>query len=192
MLRKLYNWTMGLASHRHAKPALFGVSFIESSVFPIPPDVMMIPMILAQRSKAFVIATVASAGSILGALLGYAIGALLMDSVGQWVLTFYGKEEAYQHLAARFTEYGGWAVLFAAVTPFPYKIVTIFAGAVGLALPVFIISSIIGRAGRFFIVAGLLWRFGEPIRNFIEKRLGLVFTIFMIGLIGGFVSLRYL
>lgn len=192
MLRRLYDWTMGLASHRHAMSALFGVSFIESSVFPIPPDVLMIPMVLAQRAKAFVIAAIATVGSVLGALLGYWIGAALMDTVGQWVLTAYGKEAAFDQLAARFAEYGGWAVLFAALTPFPFKVITIFSGAVGMSLPLFILTSIIGRAGRFFIVSGLLWRFGEPIRDFIERRLGLVFTVFMVGLIGGFVALRYL
>jgi membrane protein YqaA with SNARE-associated domain len=192
MLRRLYDWTMGLAAHRHAMPSLFGVSFIESSVFPIPPDVLMIPMVLADRTKAWAIALVATAGSVLGALLGYWIGAALMESVGQWVLTVYGKEEAYQHLAARFAEYGGWAVLFAALTPFPFKVITIFSGAVGLPLPLFLLTSVIGRAARFFVVAGLLWRFGPPIRTFIEDRLGLVFTLFMVALIGGFVALRYL
>lgn len=192
MLRRLYDWTMGLAAHRHAMSALFGVSFIESSVFPIPPDVLMIPMVLARRARAFVIALVATAGSVLGAMLGYWIGAALMDSVGQWVLTAYGKQEAFDHLAARFAEYGGWAVLFAALTPFPFKVITIFSGAVGLPIPLFLLTSVIGRAGRFFIVAGLLWRFGPPIRTFIEERLGLVFTLFMIALIGGFVALRYL
>ncbi|MDO5631564.1 MAG: YqaA family protein [Paracoccus sp. (in: a-proteobacteria)] len=192
MIRRLYDWTMGLAAHRHSMAALFGVSFVESSFFPIPPDVLMIPMVLAQRTKAWLIATIATAGSVLGALLGYVIGAVLMDSVGQWVLTVYGKEQAYQDLAARFAEYGGWAVLFAALTPFPFKVITIFAGAVGLSLPLFILTSIIGRAGRFFIVCGLLWKFGEPIRDFIERRLGLVFTVFMVCLIGGFVAVRYL
>ncbi|MCF3974913.1 YqaA family protein [Paracoccus salsus] len=192
MLRRLYDWTMGLAAHRHARPALFGVSFIESSVFPIPPDVLMIPMVLADRAKAWVIALVATLGSVLGALLGYWIGAALMDTVGQWVLTAYGKETAYDQLAARFTQYGGWAVLFAALTPFPFKVITIFSGAVGLPLPAFLLTSILGRAGRFFIVAGLLWRFGPPIRTFIEERLGLVFTIFMACLLGGFIALRYL
>lgn len=192
MLRRLYDWTMGLAGHRHAMSALFGVSFIESSVFPIPPDVLMIPMVLARRARAFAIALNATIGSVAGALLGYWIGATLMDTVGQWVLTVYGKEEAYAHLAARFAEYGGWAVLFAALTPFPFKVITIFSGAVGLSLPLFIVTSVIGRAGRFFIVAGLLWRFGPPIRDFIEQRLGLVFTVFMACLIGGFVALRFL
>ncbi|AUH35002.1 YqaA family protein [Paracoccus tegillarcae] len=192
MLRRLYDWTMGLASHRHSLWALFGVSFVESSVFPIPPDVLMIPMVLARRDRAFMIAAVATIGSVLGALLGYWIGATLMDSLGQWVLTAYGKQDSFDHLAARFDEYGAWAVLFAGVTPFPFKVITIFSGAVSLSLPIFIASSIIARALRFFIVAGLLWRFGEPIRDFIERRLGLVFTLFMICLIGGFVALRYL
>ncbi|WP_111559360.1 YqaA family protein [Paracoccus sediminilitoris] len=192
MLRKLYDWTMGLAAHRHASGWLFGISFIESSFFPIPPDVLMIPMVLARRARAWAIAAIATLGSVLGALLGYWIGAALMDSVGQWVLTLYGKEAAYDHLAQQFASYGGWAVLFAALTPFPFKVITIFSGAVGMSLPLFILTTIIGRAARFFIVAGLLWRFGPPIRDFIEKRLGLVFTVFMVCLIGGFVALRYL
>ncbi|MBM3605301.1 MAG: DedA family protein, partial [Alphaproteobacteria bacterium] len=119
-------------------------------------------------------------------------GAVLMDTLGQWVLTAYGKEAAYEQLAARFAEYGGWAVLFAALTPFPFKVITIFSGAVGLSLPLFILTSILGRAGRFFVVAGLLWRFGPAVRDFIERRLGLVFTIFMVCLIGGFAAVRYL
>ena len=116
MLRRLYDWTMGLSAHRHAMTALFGVSFIESSVFPIPPDVLMIPMVLARRSKAMAVALIATAGSVLGAMLGYWIGAALMDSLGQAVLAAYGKQDAYAQLAARFADYGGWAVLFAALT----------------------------------------------------------------------------
>lgn len=192
MLKRLYDWTMRLSRHPRADWALAGVSFVESSVFPIPPDVLMIPMVLAQRRRAFVIALIATVGSVLGALLGYWIGHALMDTVGQWVLSAYGKEGAFQELSDGFAEYGGWAVLFAALTPFPFKVITIFCGVVGFPLPLFILTSIIGRAGRFFIVAALLWRFGEPIRDFIERRLGLVFTIFMICLIGGFVAVRYL
>lgn len=192
MLRKLYDWTMGLAAGRNALSALFGISFIESSVFPIPPDVLMIPMILSRRSRAFLIAAIATLGSVLGALLGYWIGATLMDSAGQWVLTFYGKQDDYLQLAARFAEYGGWAILFAALTPFPFKVITIFSGAAGFPVPLFVAAAIVGRAARFFVVAGLLWLYGRPIREFIEKRLGLVFTVFMIGLIGGFILLRYL
>lgn len=192
MLRRLYDWTMGLAGHKHADSSLFAISFIESSVFPIPPDVLMIPMVLAQRARAWIIASIATIGSVLGALLGYWIGAVLMDTLGQWVLTAYGKEAAYQQLAERFEIYGGWAVLIAALTPFPFKVITIFSGAVGLSLPVFVLTSILGRAGRFFVVAGLLWRFGPPIRDFIERRLGLVFTIFMVCLLGGLAAVRFL
>ena len=192
MLRRLYDWTMGLAGHRHAERSLFAVSFIESSVFPIPPDVLIIPMVLARRARAWAIAGIATLGSVLGALLGYWIGAVLMDSLGQWVLTAYGKEAAFDQLAARFAEYGGWAVLVAALTPFPFKVITIFSGAAGLSLPLFVATSILGRGLRFYVVAGLLWRFGAPIRDFIERRLGLMFTLFMICLIGGFAAVRYL
>ncbi len=192
MLRKLYNWTMALAGGRNATRALGGSSFIERAVFPIPPDVLMIPMILSRRSRAFLIATIATIGSVLGALLGYWIGAVLMDSAGQWVLTVYGKQDAYHQLAGRFAEYGGWAILFAALTPFPFKVITIFSGAIGFPMPLFVLTSIAGRAARFFVVAALLWRYGPPIRDFIEQRLGLAFTLFMICLIGGFILLRYL
>lgn len=192
MLRRLYDWTMGLAAHRRADQALLGVSFVESSVFPIPPDVLMIPMVLAQRARAWIIASIATIGSVLGALLGYWIGVALMDTVGNWVLTAYGKEDAYVRLAEQFAIHGGWAVLIAAVTPFPFKVITIFSGAVGYSLPLFILTSILGRSLRFFIVAGLLYRFGAPIRDFIERRLGLMFTLFMALLIGGFALLGYL
>lgn len=192
MLNSLYRWTMSLADHPRALWVLAAISFIEASVFPIPPDVLMIPMILARRDRAFGIAAVATLGSVLGALLGYWIGAALMDTLGQHILALYGKEAAFDRLAARFAEYGGWAVLFAGVTPFPFKVITIFSGAVSMSLPLFIGVAIVARALRFFIVAGLLWRFGEPIRDFIERRLGLVFTLFMAGLIGGFIVVRYL
>ncbi|MDO5621288.1 MAG: YqaA family protein [Paracoccus sp. (in: a-proteobacteria)] len=192
MIRRLYDWTMGLAGHRHAMWALFAVAFIESSFFPIPPDVLLIPMVLAAPTRWAWIAAVATLGSVLGGLFGYWIGAALMDSIGQNILAFYGKEAAFADISARFDEWGGWAVLVAGVTPFPYKVITIFSGAVGLSLPVFIGVSIFARALRFFIVAWLLWRYGAPIREFIERRLGILFTVFVVALIGGFVALRYL
>lgn len=192
MLRGLYDWTMGLAAHRHARASLFTVSVVESSVFPIPPDVLMIPMVLARRQQAWAIAFLATAGSVLGALLGYWVGAALMDGLGQWVLSAYGKQDAFDQLAARFAEHGGWAVLFAALTPFPFKVITIFSGAAGLSLPVFIAMSILGRGLRFYVVAALLWRFGASIRDFIERRLGMLFTLFMIALGGGFAAVRFL
>lgn len=191
MLHSLYQWTMSLASHRHAMWALAFVAFIESSVFPIPPDVLMIAMIVAQPSKAFRIAAVATIASVLGGILGYWIGYGAYETVGKYVLEFYGKQEYFDQFSARYNEWGAWAVLIGGLTPFPYKVITILSGATGLSLPIFIVSSIVARAGRFFLVAALLWKYGAPIRDFIEKRLGLVFTIFVLLLLGGFVVARY-
>ncbi|MCK5931598.1 MAG: DedA family protein [Fulvimarina manganoxydans] len=192
MLRRLYDWVMSLAATRHAERALAFVSFIESSIFPIPPDALLIPMVLADRRKWFRIALICTIASVLGAYLGYAIGAFFFDLIGRPILELYGKADAFAEMSARYNEWGGWAVLFAALTPFPYKVLTIFSGVTGLNLLVFTVVSIVGRAGRFFLVAYLLNRFGAPIQSFIERRLGLLFTLFMVLLIGGFVALRYL
>lgn len=192
MLRRLYDWTMSLARTPHAERALAGVSFVESSFFPIPPDVLLIPMVLARRAAWFRYAFICTLSSVLGALAGYAIGALLFEVVGKPILAFYNAEASFAKLSEWYNSWGGWGVLFAAVTPFPYKVVTIFSGATGLSIPVFILVSIIGRGLRFFLVAALLYRFGEPIRGFIEKNLGLLFTLFMVLLIGGFVAVRYM
>ena len=192
MIRRLYDWTIALAGHRHALWALAAIAFVESSVFPIPPDVLMIPMILARPARAFVIAAVATAASVAGGMLGYYIGLGLMESVGRPLLEFYGKVEDFDMLAARFNEWGGWAVLVAGVTPFPYQVITIFSGATGLGLPLFVAVSLLARSLRFVLIAALLWRFGVPVRGFIERRLGLVFAVFVVGLIGGFYFVRYL
>ncbi|WP_050602371.1 YqaA family protein [Ruegeria sp. 6PALISEP08] len=192
MLRSLYDWTIRLAEHRHALWALAVVAFIESSFFPIPPDVLMIPMILARPSRAWLIATVALVASVLGGMLGYAIGAFFYESIGQPILESMGKAHAMEEFNTRFNDFGFWAVLAAGVTPFPYKVITIMSGWTGMPLGTFIATSILARALRFFLVAGLLWRFGEPIRDFIEKRLGLMFTLFIILLFGGFVVVKYL
>ncbi len=192
MLRKLYDWTMGLAQSPYALWALFFVAFIESSVFPIPPDVIMIPMIIARPSRAFLIAAICLVGSVLGGFFGYYIGAVLFDSIGLPVLEFYGKDAYFDEFSARYNEWGAWAVLIAGVTPFPYKVITILSGATSLNLTVFAIASVIARGLRFFIVAALLWKFGEPIRDFIEKRLGLMFTLFVLLLLSGFVAVKFL
>ena len=192
MIRTLYNWTISMARSRHALWGLALVSFVESSVFPIPPDVLMIPMIIAQPSRAFVIAAVATLASVLGGLLGYYIGWGLFESVGRPVLEFYGKGVYFEEFAQRYNEWGAWVVLMAGVTPFPYKVITIMSGATGLSLPIFVVASLLARGLRFFIVAALLWRFGAPIRDFIERRLALMFTLFVALLIGGFVAVRYL
>jgi len=192
MIRGLYDWTIGLAGHRHALWALALVSFLESSVFPIPPDILMIPMIIAAPSRAFLIASVCLVSSVLGGLLGYYIGFGLFETVGRPVLEFYGKDAYFEDFATRYNEWGAWAVLVAGVTPFPYKVITIMSGVTQLNLGVFMVASVIARGLRFFIVAALLWKFGAPIRDFIERRLGLMFTLFVVLLAGGFYVVKYL
>jgi membrane protein YqaA with SNARE-associated domain len=191
MLRRLYDWTMAMAGGRYAVPALAGVSFAESSFFPIPPDIVLIPMVLAARARAWWYAFLATLSSVLGGLFGYLIGAVVFDRIGVPLLEFYGYTEQFQTFSTWFSDQGAWIVLFAGVTPFPYKVITITSGAVGLSLPVFILASIVARGLRFFIVAGLLYFFGPAIRDFIEKRLALVFTLFVVLLIGGFYLIRY-
>ncbi len=191
MLRALYDWTMNLAANRHADKALAFISFIESSVFPIPPDALLIPMVLSERAKAWWYALVCTVASVIGALLGYAIGALLYEAVAAPILNFYGYSEKFDAFAEKYNEWGAWAVLIAGVTPFPFKVITIASGATKLSLPIFIVARIIARGARLFIVAGLLYHFGPPIRDFIEKRLGLVFTVALAMLVGGFVLLKY-
>lgn len=192
MIRALYDWTFRLAQHPHALLALAFVAFIESSVFPIPPDILMIPMILAAPRRAFLIAGVCTVSSVLGGMFGYWIGAVLFEQVGLPVLEFYGKTDNFEVFRANYNAWGAWAVLIAGVTPFPYKVVTILSGSTGLDIWVFTFASVLARGLRFFIVAALLWKFGAPIRDFIERRLGLMFTLFVVGLLGGFAILRYL
>ncbi len=179
---------MGWANHPRALWVLAFVAFIESSVFPIPPDVLMIPMILAAPHRAFLIAGVALVSSVLGGLLGYAIGAFAFETIGEPILAALGKADAMEAFNTRFNDVGFWAVLTAGVTPFPYKVITIMSGWTSMPLATFVATSILARALRFFLVAGLLWHFGAPIRDFIERRLGLMFTLFIIILIGGFLA----
>jgi len=192
MLRSLYNRTMALADHPHALWWLAIVAFVESSFFPIPPDVLMIPMILARPSRAWLIALVALVASVLGGLLGYAIGAFFYDGIGQPILEAMGKGDAMLAFNTKFNDFGFWAVLGAGITPFPFKVITIMSGWTGMPLGTFVATAILARAFRFFLVAALLWKFGTPIRDFIEKRLGLVFTVFIVLLFGGFLLIRYL
>jgi membrane protein YqaA with SNARE-associated domain len=192
MIRALYDWTMRLAAHRHATPALAVVSFVESSIFPIPPDVMLIPMVLAERRRAWWIATVCTVASVLGGLAGYAIGYFLWETIGEPIMSFYGYAEKFDSFSARYNEWGAWIVFIAGVTPFPYKVITIASGVTQLSLPIFIACSVVARGLRFFVVAGLLYWFGPPIKDFIERRLGLMFTIFVVLLVGGFVVIKLL
>ena len=190
MIRALYDWMFRLAAHRGAPKVLAFFSFIESSFFPIPPDVLLIPMVLADRAKWWRYALICTIASVLGAFLGYAIGAMAYEWIGKPILDFYGKEDSFEKVAVWYNEYGGWGVLFAAITPFPYKVLTIFSGATGLNFLVFTLVSIVGRSFRFFLVAFLLYKFGAPVQQFIEKRLNLMFTLGMILLIGGFAAIK--
>ena len=190
MIQRLYDWTLSLAEHRHALWVLALVAFLESSMFPIPPDIIMIPMIIARPSRAFVIAGVALVASVLGGLLGYAIGALAYEAIGAPILQALGKGDAMAEFATRFNDLGFWAVLAAGVTPFPYKVITIMSGWTAMPLSTFVITSILARGLRFFLVALLLWKFGAPVRDFIEKRLPLMFTLFVLILIGGFFAVK--
>ena len=192
MIRSLYNWTMRLGESRYALLALAAVAFVESSVFPIPPDVLLIPMVLALPGRAFFIAFVATLSSVLGGMFGYYIGAALMDGLGMRILEFYHATAQFDTLKAAYNAQGVWAILIAGVTPFPFKVITILSGATHLNFGVFVASAIVARALRFFIVAALLWKFGAAIRDFIERRLGLVFAVALALLVGGFAAVKYL
>jgi len=192
MLRALYDWTLSLAAHPRALWALAFVAFIEASVFPIPPDVLMVAMIIATPKRAFLIAGVAVLASVLGGLAGYAIGAFAFESIGRPVLEALGKADAVAAFNTRFNDLGFWSVLVAGVTPFPFKVITIMSGWTGLPLPTFLLTAIIARSLRFFFVAALLWRYGAPIRDFIERWLGLLSVLFILLLFLGFYAVRYL
>ena len=192
MIRRLYDWVIRLAGHQYAIPAMGAVAFAESSFFPIPPDVMLIPMVLANRDKAFRIALVCTVCSVLGGLLGYAIGYYFFETVGEWVVKTYGLQAGLEAFRHGLQEHGIWIILIKGLTPIPYKLVTIASGAAHFDLFTFVWASIVTRGIRFFLVAALLWKFGEPIRSFIEERLTLLTWLFLIALIGGFVAFRYL
>ena len=191
MIESLYQRTLSLAASRHAVLALAAVSFIESSVFPIPPDVLLIPMIIAAPTRAFRLAAICTAASVAGGFLGYAIGYFAFAAIGEPVLQLYHLMDRYEALRASFAEWGAWIIILKGMTPIPYKLVTIASGAFHFDLATFAIASVISRSIRFFLVAALLWRFGAPIRDFIEHRLMLVTSVFVVFLVGGFVVLRY-
>ncbi len=192
MLQRLYARTLEIAAGPNALSALLVVSFVESSVFPIPPDILLIPMILARPREAWRLAALCTLASVVGGLLGYAIGYFLFDAIGRPVLEFYHAMDSYDALKAGFAEWGVWIIIIKGMTPIPYKLITIASGVAQFDLASFIGASIISRSLRFFLVAALLWWFGDAVRNFIERRLMLVTTLFVVALVGGFVALRYL
>lgn len=192
MLRNLYDWVIRMSEHPKSLWALAGVSFAESSFFPIPPDIMLIPMILAQRAKAWLIAGVCTIASVAGGFFGYAIGFFLFETVGKWVIDAYGLQGGFAEYQAQFNKWGLWIILIKGMTPIPYKLITIASGAAHFDLLVFGLASVVTRGIRFYLVAVLLYLFGEPIRGFIEKHLTLVTTAFVLLIVGGFVAVAYL
>ena len=192
MLRKLYDWTLNLAAHKHALLALALLSFIESSIFPIPPDILLIPMVLAIRDRAWLVAGVCTVASVIGGMMGYGIGFFMYEQIGKPILDFYHYSLKFSEFQVTYNQWGAWAVFFAGITPFPYKVITILSGMTGLSLPVFIIASIIARGMRFFIIAALLWKYGDAIRAFIERRLGMLFFLLVVLLFVGFVAVKFL
>lgn len=191
-VRKIYDSVFHLSKENGAIYWLFAVAFIESSFFPIPPDVMLIPMILAAPKKAWSIAGVATVGSVIGAYLGYAIGFYFFQLIAEPLLNFYGYLEKFNSFKELYNQYGAWIVFGAGITPFPYKIITIASGVVHMNLLVFTIASIIARGMRFFLVAWLLKKYGETMREFIEKNLGWLSVLFLLLLIGGFAAIKLL
>lgn len=192
MLRRLYDWTMAQAVTPHAMFTLALVAFVESSVFPIPPDVLIIPMVLAARANAWRIAITCTAASVIGGFAGYGIGMFLFDQLAEPILRFYGYMDKFAAFRELYNHWGAWIVFGAGITPFPYKVITIASGITALDPLVFGIASVLARGMRFFFIAWLLWKFGTPIRAFIEAHLGKLATIFFVLLIGGFVALKFL
>ena len=192
LTRRIYEHTLNLASRKNALTWLFIISFIESSFFPIPPDIMIIPMVLATPKEAYKIAGVATVASVLGGYFGYFIGIYGFELIARPLLEFYGYMKQFGEFENYYHEYGAWIVFGAGITPFPYKIITIASGVVRLDLVVFTIASVIARGMRFYFIAWLLKRFGDPMKVFIEKNLNLLSILFLLLLIGGFAAVKLL
>lgn len=192
MFRRLYEWTLSLASRPAAPYALGAVSFAESSFFPIPPDVMLVPMALARPDRVWSYALIMTVTSVAGGLAGYAIGALLYDSVGQWLFRLYGLSEGAEAFRAAYANYGHWVILLKGLTPIPYKLVTITSGFAGYDLLWFIVLSVITRGARFFFLAAVLGQFGEPIKRVLDRHLNAVLAGLAAAIILGFLAFRYL
>ncbi|WP_033444403.1 YqaA family protein [Candidatus Odyssella thessalonicensis] len=189
---RLYQWLMRHATSPSARYILAAVSFAESSFFPLPPDFMLIPMIIADRAKAFVLAIICSLSSVLGGVLGYAIGYYFMNTLGQWVIDTYGLEQAFTKFQANFHEYGFWIIALKGLTPIPYKLVTIASGASQLDLGMFVLASLISRTGRFMMLAGVIWYFGEDAKQLFEKNFKLFTIGTIIALLVGLLLVKFL
>ncbi len=192
MLERWYQRVIALAASRHAGWWLLAVAFAEASVFPVPPDALLIPMAIARPSRAWRFAAIATAGSVAGGALGYLIGYALLDRLARPLIHFYGYDHAFAAFQALYRRWGLWVILVKGATPIPYKIVTIASGAAAFNFPLFMAASLATRGGRFFLIAVLLRRWGEQVRDFIERRLSLVVALLLLGIVGGFAALKYL
>jgi len=187
MLRRIYDWCLAAAHKPYAAWIMGGVSFAESSFFPVPPDTMLIPMGLARPEKAWSYAFLCTWTSVAGGLVGYLIGSLLFDSVGQWLIHAYGYGDKVEAFREAYARWGVWIILLKGLTPIPYKVVTLTAGFAGYNLLMFFVLSVITRGARFFVVAFLLNRYGPQAREVIEKRLGFWVLISVVIIVAGFV-----
>ena len=191
-LKKTYNWTLEKAQHKNAKWYLSLISFAESSFFPIPPDILLIPMALASKARALFYAFMCTLFSVLGGILGYAIGYFFYNSVGIYIVDFYHLENSFNIFENYYKEFSILIVLGAGITPFPYKFITIASGVFGLNIFLFIIVSIIGRGLRFYLIAILLYFFGKKIKLIIDKYFNILTIVFFILLVGSVFIIRFL
>ncbi len=192
MLKRAYDWVLSWAHTPYGVPALFILAFSESSFFPIPPDVLLIALALSRPSKAFTFAAICSIGSIFGGIFGYAIGFYFMELVGEQIIALYGLTGKYEYIQELYRNYDAWAVGIAGFTPIPYKAFTITAGAFKINFPVFVGASLVSRSLRFFIVSALIYKYGKPIKNFIERYFNILSLFFVLILVGGFILLKYI
>jgi len=191
-IRALYDWMMRNAKGKHAWRALAGFTFAEASFFPVPTDIMLIPMVMADREKAWKLGAWCTLWSVLGGMAGYAIGAFLYDSLGQWLIQVYGLGHSMASFHDWYARYGAWVILIKGASPIPYKLVTIASGFAHYSFTLFVLLSILTRGGRYMLIAGLLYWKGEEARRFIEKRLEATLLVFLAAVIAGVVAVKYL
>ena len=191
LIKKIYDWVLHWAETPYAVPALFLLAFAESSFFPVPPDVLLIALAISIPKKAFKYALICMVGSVIGGIVGYGIGLYGYESVGKPIVDFYHGQVVMDLIKTKYDQHGFLGILIAAITPIPYKVFTIASGVFEFDFGLFTLASIIGRSTRFFLVAALIWKFGSPIRNFIEKYFNLLSILFVVLLVGGFLLIKY-
>jgi membrane protein YqaA with SNARE-associated domain len=191
IIKKMYDWVLHWAETPYAVPALFILAFSESSFFPVPPDVLLITLAISLPKKSLKFAAICTVGSVLGGMIGYAIGHYGYETIGKPIVDFYHGQKIMDLIKLQYDQHGFIGILIAAITPIPYKVFTIASGVFKFDFTLFVTASVIGRSTRFFVVAGLIWKFGPAIRDFIDKYFNILSMVFMILLIGGFILIKY-